>query len=176
MAFDRSGNLYVASTGDDLVYRFTPGGYRSIFSYGITLLSSPRGIAFDSGGDLYVANAGSGTIVKITPDGTASVFASGLTGPTSIAVFPGLNVWSATGINLGSPQTTADGGLQFTLVNNPGVAFIGLGTTNASLPLTSWMILGAVTEISPGQYQFTDRQATNGSQRFYRIRSNQLSG
>ena len=172
LAFDGSGNLYVSSSGDELVYRFTPGGYRSIFSYGIPLLNDPRGIAFDSGGNLYVANAGSGTIVKITPGGTGSVFASGLSGPTSIAIFPGLNVWSATGISLNNPQTTSSGTFQFTFTDNPGLAFTALGTTNASLPLTNWTILGAVPEVSPGQYQFSDPQATNAGQWFYRIRSN----
>jgi sugar lactone lactonase YvrE len=172
LAFDASGNLYVSSSGDELVYRFTPGGYRTIFSYGISLLSNPRGLAFDSGGNLYVANAGNGTIVKITPSRTASVFASGLSGPTSIAIFPGLNVWSATGISLSNPQTTSNGAFQFTFTDNPGLAFTALGTTKAPLPLTNWTILGAVTEVSPGQYQFSDPQATNTGQRFYRIRSN----
>jgi hypothetical protein len=64
-----------ASSGAELVYRFTPGGYGSIFSYGISLFSN-------------------------------------------------------------------------------------------------WTMLGAVSEVSPGQYQFSDPQATNAGQRFYRIRSN----
>jgi hypothetical protein len=172
LAFDGSGNLYASSSSDELVYRFTPGGYRSIFSYGIPLLSDPRGIAFDSGGKLYVANAGNGTIVKITSGGTGSVFASGLSGPTSIAIFPGLKVWSAMGISLSNPQTTLSGTFQFAFTDNPGLAFKALGTTNASLPLANWTISGAVTEVSPGQYQFSDPQATNGGQWFYRIRSN----
>jgi sugar lactone lactonase YvrE len=170
LAFDRSGNLYVSSSGDDLVYRFTPSGSGSIFAG--AGLSDPRGLAFDGGGNLYVANAGSGTIVKITPGGTSSVFASGLSGPTSIAIFPSLNVWSATGISLSNPHTTADGAFQFAFVDNPGLAFTALGTTNASLPLTNWTILAPVTEVSPGHYQFSDPQATNVGQRFYRIRSN----
>lgn len=171
LAFDSSGNLYVSSSGDELVYRFTPGGYGSIFSYGISLLSDPRGLAFDSGGNLYVANAGNGTIVKINPGGTGSVFASGLSGPTSIAIFPGLNVWSATGINLSNPQTTSNGAFQFVFSDNPGLAFMALGTTNASKPLTNWTMLGAVSEVSPGHYQFSNPQATNSGQWFYRIRS-----
>jgi hypothetical protein len=44
-----------------------------------------------------------------------------------------------------------------------------LATTNASLPLGNWTSLGAVTEISPGQFQFSDSQATN-TQRYYRVR------
>jgi hypothetical protein len=29
-------------------------------------------------------------------------------------------------------------------------------------------VLGGVMEIAPGQFQFTDPQATNGTRRFYR--------
>jgi hypothetical protein len=37
-----------------------------------------------------------------------------------------------------------------------------------SLPMTDWTALGGVVEISPGQFQFTDPQATNSPKRFYR--------
>jgi hypothetical protein len=43
--------------------------------------------------------------------------------------------------------------------------------TNAALPSADWTRLGAVTEVSPGQFQFTDPQAATGSQRLYRVRS-----
>jgi hypothetical protein len=46
-----------------------------------------------------------------------------------------------------------------------------LATTNAALPLSNWMALGGVTEVSPGQFQFTDTSATNSPRRFYRLRS-----
>jgi hypothetical protein len=39
------------------------------------------------------------------------------------------------------------------------------------MPLSNWTTLGAATEVSPGQFQFTDPQATNTPQRFYRVRS-----
>lgn len=37
--------------------------------------------------------------------------------------------------------------------------------------MKNWTVLGAMTETSPGQFQFTDSQATNHPQRFYRVRS-----
>jgi hypothetical protein len=46
-----------------------------------------------------------------------------------------------------------------------------LATTNVSLPLSNWTMLGTPTEAPPGQYQFTDLQASNLVQRFYRVRS-----
>jgi len=51
-------------------------------------------------------------------------------------------------------------------------AFFGVAAaTDAALPLSNWTALGGVTELSPGWFQFTDPQATNSPQRFYRVRS-----
>ena len=58
-----------------------------------------------------------------------------------------------------------------TATNTPGVTCTVLGSTNPALPLATWYVLGVATEISPGQYQFTDLQATNSLQRCYRVRS-----
>jgi hypothetical protein len=53
----------------------------------------------------------------------------------------------------------------------PSTTFTGLAATNVSLPLNNWTVAGSVTEVSPGPFQFTDPQATNSVQRYYRIRS-----
>jgi hypothetical protein len=39
------------------------------------------------------------------------------------------------------------------------------------MPLPNWTLMGGITEILPGHYRFFDPQATNGLQRFYRVRS-----
>lgn len=176
LAFGSGGKLYVANSGtngslNNTIVRFTPAGIRSTFATAISGLSSPRGLAFDSAGNLYVANSGNGTIQKFTTNGTGSVFASGLNSPSSIAIFPGLNVWSATTIKLANPKTLPNGIFQFDFFDNPGLSFTVLATTNLSQPKTNWTALGGVTEISPGQFQFTDPQATNNLQRFYQIHS-----
>jgi N-acetylneuraminic acid mutarotase len=62
--------------------------------------------------------------------------------------------------------------LQMTFTNTPGFSFNALASTNVSLPLSNWTALGDVTEVSPGHFQFTDSQATNSAQRFYRVRAN----
>jgi len=49
------------------------------------------------------------------------------------------------------------------IFNTTPVAFGALGT-----PVT---VLGAVTEVSPGHFEFTDAQAAANKQRFYRVRS-----
>jgi hypothetical protein len=60
-----------------------------------------------------------------------------------------------------------DGTFQFTFTNAPGASFTVLAATNLSQPFASWSVLGAATEVSAGNYQFTDLQATINSQRFY---------
>jgi DNA-binding beta-propeller fold protein YncE len=64
-----------------------------------------------------------------------------------------------------------NGSFQFGFNNNQSAAFTVLTTTNLLLPLTNWTVLGAPTNHGSGQYQFTDLTATNGGQRFYRVRS-----
>ena len=64
------------------------------------------------------------------------------------------------------------GAFHFSFGYTVGTSFAALGSTNLLLPLNEWPILGGVTEISPGQFQFTDPQATNSPQRFYRVRAN----
>jgi hypothetical protein len=39
-----------------------------------------------------------------------------------------------------------------------------------ALPIGNWTALGGAAEVTPGQFQFHDLQATNGPRRFYRIR------
>ena len=88
---------------------------------------------------------------------------------------------SASSILLITPATTAivitnaakleDGSFQFLFTGTHGAAFTALAATNLALPLSNWTVLGAPTEVSAGQFQFTDPQATNNGQRFYRVRS-----
>ncbi len=74
-------------------------------------------------------------------------------------------------ITLGGIKTQPNGSVQFSFANIAGGAFSALATTNLALPLTNWPALGGVTEVSPGQFQFTDPQPANGGQRFYRVSS-----
>ena len=53
LAFDSSGNLYVANYGSDTVSEFAPGSTRHHHAH---RTESSRRLAFDSGGNLYVAN------------------------------------------------------------------------------------------------------------------------
>jgi N-acetylneuraminic acid mutarotase len=97
----------------------------------------------------------------------ATVFVNGIQSTSSI-VNISVSVPLATGI---SGAAWNHGQFRFTFTNNPGALFGVLTSTNLLLPLSGWQMLGGVTEVSPGQFQFTDPQATNGSQRFYRLYS-----
>jgi hypothetical protein len=74
-------------------------------------------------------------------------------------------------ILLTSPALLPSGAFQFTFTNWPALTFTAFGTTNLTLAFSNWTSLGAVTELSSGQFQFTDLQATNIQPRFYRVSS-----
>ena len=55
LAFDSSGNLYVANcSGSNTVSEFAPGSTTPTAT--LTGLNDPEALAFDSSGNLYVAN------------------------------------------------------------------------------------------------------------------------
>jgi sugar lactone lactonase YvrE len=84
LAFDSSGNLFVADNSGGTVQEFSASG-QSTFASG---LSQPNGRAFNSSGDLFEANFGSGNIYEFTARGQTT-FAS-VAGPYGLA-------FSATG-------------------------------------------------------------------------------
>jgi hypothetical protein len=78
---------------------------------------------------------------------------------------------SALPFQLMNAQRLSDGTFRFTFTNSPGLSFTAFGTTNIALPQITWINLGAVNEISPGQFQFQDAGAATNNGRFYRVRS-----
>jgi hypothetical protein len=94
----------------------------------------------------------------------ATVFVNGIQSTSSVV---NISVPVPISTTLTSPQKLTNG-FQFTFTNSVGALFGVLTTTNLALPLSNWTVLGGVMEIAPGQFQFTDPQATNGTRRFYR--------
>jgi hypothetical protein len=95
----------------------------------------------------------------------ATVFVNGIQSTSSIV---NISVPVPTTTTLNRTALT-NGKFQFSFTNSAGALFGVLATTNLLLPLTNWTKLGGVVEISSGQFQFTDPQATNGGQRYYNI-------
>lgn len=85
LAFDASGNLFVADEGNHLIRKITPDGKVSTFAGSVSgyldgagsnaKLNSPTGLAFDAMGNLYVADNGNFRIRKISPNGLVSTIA-----------------------------------------------------------------------------------------------------
>jgi N-acetylneuraminic acid mutarotase len=72
---------------------------------------------------------------------------------------------------LTSAKILANGSFQIAFTNTPAALFSVLATTNPAVPFANWTVLGSVTELWAGHFQFTDVQATTYPQRFYRLRS-----
>jgi sugar lactone lactonase YvrE len=53
LAFDHSGNLFVADHAAETIFKFTPDGTRGVFVTGIRL-SDGDGLAFDAANNLFV--------------------------------------------------------------------------------------------------------------------------
>src|SRR5205823_3429160 len=68
LAFDRDGNVYVASYNTGVVTRTAPDGTSTPF---VTGLSGPHAIAFDARGSLYIVNNSNGTVVRTAASATA---------------------------------------------------------------------------------------------------------
>jgi hypothetical protein len=62
-------------------------------------------------------------------------------------------------------------GFHFEFNNTPGLAFTVLSAPSPAAPIATWTPVGSATEVLPGDYEFTDINATNAPQRFYRVRS-----
>jgi sugar lactone lactonase YvrE len=115
---DRSGNIWIADTGDNEVDEFNPSGVqlRILSNTGNGSgqngrLSSPAGLAVDAAGDLFVADTGNNQVEEFSPGGSfvAAFTANGLVAnnqpghlnhPAAVAVDDSGNVYVAdTGDN-----------------------------------------------------------------------------
>ncbi|HEU5236843.1 MAG TPA: lysozyme inhibitor LprI family protein, partial [Pyrinomonadaceae bacterium] len=97
LAFDHSGNLFIADHAAQTIFKFTPDGTRSVFVTGVHL-SDGNGLAFDAADNLFVLSPSGeyhvgGTILKFSPDGTRSTFATGVGLPYSLAIDPSGNLF-----------------------------------------------------------------------------------
>jgi N-acetylneuraminic acid mutarotase len=103
------------------------------------------------------------------------------TGPALVTVYAGgfnslarivvVNGAPPSDIVLRESQRLTNNTFRFTFTNTPNAVFTTRATTNLSLAPTNWAAIGSPGEISPGQFQFIDSQATTRTQRFYSIRS-----
>ena len=100
LAFDSSGNLYVANNGNNTVIKFAPGSTTASATYSAGL-SEPEALAFDSSGNLYVANFGNATVSKFAPGSTtaSATYSAGLSEPEALAFDSSGNLYVANMAN-----------------------------------------------------------------------------
>lgn len=83
LAFDGSGNLFVANYWLRTISKVTPGGTVSTFASGFS--GRLDALAFDAAGDLYVVNLDGYVVQRVTPGGSISTFATGQSWPGGCA-------------------------------------------------------------------------------------------
>jgi uncharacterized repeat protein (TIGR03803 family) len=137
-----NGTLFALNTDDS--------GFTSLYSFiGGGDGADPQADLILSGNTLYgTANTGGDS-------GNGTVFSFTL--PSSILL-----------TNLIKPP---GGSFQFSFLHTSGSTNTVFAATDVSLAFSNWTSLGTATEVSPGNFQFTDPQAANHSKRFYRVRS-----
>jgi sugar lactone lactonase YvrE len=81
IAFDNSGNLFVADSLNGVIDKITSGGVETPFASG---LNNPDELAFNAAGDLFEDDH-SGSINEFTPAGVKTSFATGLIAPAGLA-------------------------------------------------------------------------------------------
>jgi hypothetical protein len=132
--------------------------------------------SFESGQTLFVlstnwqTNSFTSAPVRSFPPGyaLATVFVNGVPSTGSVL---NVSVPMPTATTMTGAKRLTNGACQFCFTNNVGALFGVLVSTNPALPLSNWTALGGALEVLPGQFQFTDPQATNTPRRFYRLRS-----
>jgi DNA-binding beta-propeller fold protein YncE len=87
VAYDPSGNLWIADTGNNRVVIESPTG-AVLGQSAAGALSSPRGLAPAPGGGMYVADDGDGLLALMAPNTGLVVVRTGLTHPAAVAVSP----------------------------------------------------------------------------------------
>lgn len=89
LAFDTSGNLYVASYTDGAIYKFDTAGNKSTV---VDNVKYPCYLALDTNNNLYISTESSGTIYKYNlaqTDMQAELFVQGLGYSNGLAVYQG---------------------------------------------------------------------------------------
>ena len=119
IAFDPSGNMYVADAGNHRVRKITRAGVITTFAgvgtpgfsgdgapANAAQLNSPYGLMFDGAGDLLIADLGNARVRRVTPDGNIATVAGGGSLPAG-----GVNEGSAaTLVALTAPRNLASDG------------------------------------------------------------------
>jgi hypothetical protein len=159
-----SGSPFVTSTD----------GTNNVVVWGIGAGGNQRLYGFDGDTGATVFNGGGASelMAGTSPFITGIVARGRIYVATENQVYAfSLPVQTVTSITLTKPAILPGGAFQFSFTNTPGALFNVFGTTNLAEPFTNWLWLDSATEVSLGQYQFTDTQAPGNAARFYQVTS-----
>jgi len=176
-------SVYVYCDGDNGTHTKT-----GVYTIGSTMISATDNGGVNFSGSYVQANNSAGNFVVFT-NLTSSSFTLTAVGGSSdgggvrapvngiqiVAKTPSAPV-GLTPPKLGGLTITGGGGggCGFCFTNVPGASFTVYATTDLTLPVSNWPVVGQMTETKNGsysQYQFTDPQAATNVQRFYRVTS-----
>src|SRR5262249_15274300 len=129
----------------------------------------PSGMVFfrDGIGALAQTAVNSNSIASVTvalPTGSHQVSAE-YASDTLFALSVGTLAASPMTLN----ASVSNGLMQLSFTNSPGASFHILAADTLSVSVSDWTNLGPAVEVVPSQFQFTDSEAANYDQRFYRV-------
>lgn len=81
LAIDAAGAIYLADAPNNVVYKLTAQGSKTVFAS----VDSPSMLAFGPDGQLYVSQYNRGSVVRISPTGVVSPFSTGYTNTQGLA-------------------------------------------------------------------------------------------
>ena len=151
----------------------------TLLTNGKVLIAGGWGTNDDSlaSAELYDPATGSwtptGSMGTVYGNNTATLLPNGmvLVAAGSVEIYdPEISVLNPT---FNHPIILGDGSFQFGFINASGPSYSVLASPDAGAPMNSWLNLGPATEtaLGSGLFRFTDPQAPDYPQRFYRVTS-----
>jgi hypothetical protein len=183
VAVDSSGNVYMADMGHSLIkelpYAFVdPTPKLEGLAAGSDTLPAVLPVTENLLAPFSPTSDQSWLTITGITNGVVSFSFTANTGPARTAniALLGQTIPITQGV-LGTSPTLTDalvlgnGVVQFAFTNTPSASFTVLSSTNLSLPLSDWTVVGSASNTAPGVFQFTSPPTTNDAQRFYSVRS-----
>ncbi len=189
------GDNQVFELGDHTTRQFTPTPVAVATNAGISALHGKQVVAVSAGMMHNLALCSDGTVAGWGSDEFGQIGDNTLTNhnaPVAVSTVPlaatqrfsrvasGSTAYHSLALVAGPPPSPitvtgasiqTDRSCRISFSNTPGAFFSLVASASPALPLSNWAGLGEATEVSPGQFQFTDPQASNSPGRFYRVRS-----